>query len=306
MRAHVQKQLFHIKHVEHRMHKIDKVVLTGSSAVINGIDGQLLSQLILSKEGMPVVNYGMTGLLGYELLMLKDDLAGTHTRKLVFGYNTFSFANHVHPDAISYRWNTGDALATVHFDGTVADTAKVIAAGVIGEIFDVALYHDFYREMILAALRGKLRVMAHEFDLEPGVEPPSKHWPRSLAVPAPLTNWYRAAYFDSEVRAGNMSYDALERFIEVCAGRRVEVILLAMPEPDFALFGEWKQGVDPGAADAHVRAIAATHHLTVIDRNHFADLEHDDLLWRDHIHLNERGRLLLTKRLSTLLFAAQR
>jgi hypothetical protein len=304
LRAHVQKQLFHIRRVEHRIRKIDKAVITGSSAVINGVDGRLLSQLEVARGHLPVMNYGMTGLLGYELLMLKDDLAGTRTRKVVFGYNTFSFANRVHPDAVSYRWNTRDALALVHFDGTIADKVKTVASGLIGQLFDIALYHDFYREMALSWLKGTLRPMTYEFDYEPGIEPPPRMWPRSLATPAPMSNWYRAAYFDSEVRQDNMSYAALERFAELCRDRQVELILLAMPEPDFSPFGKWKQGVDPGAADRNVAAIAAEHHLVLIDRSHFTDLERDDLLWRDDIHLNERGRGIFTERLALLLSAS--
>ena len=103
--------------------------------------------------------------------MLKKDFAGQMTDRVIFGYNTFSFANRPHPDAIQFRWNTVDAIRTLRANVPVEEKVKMFAAGALGELMDVVLYHDFDREMILASLRGQLQPMTHEFDYMPGIEP---------------------------------------------------------------------------------------------------------------------------------------
>jgi hypothetical protein len=290
--TYVETEVWHLHAASRVPASGGRVVFTGSSSVVNGIDTAILDERWrdagLSYEA---ADLGATGLLAYELPILKRVLLGRDVRTVVYLYNTFSFAANVHPQAVATRWDTDEMLGLFDGDALDPDTWYLFARGFIAQQVLAVRYSQLLRESISRAVTGRAVPMSYTYNYDPAAPEPPPHWrPRVLAEPAPASNWIRAAYLESRARSDDMGYRGLRRFLALASARRVQVIVMPVPEPDFAEYEEWKQGIDNETIDARVEAIARAYAAPYVPRSRIRAIEADDLLFRDHVHLNQAGR----------------
>src|SRR5262245_60595038 len=87
-----------------------RLVLLGSSSVVNGIDSEILATRLGQNKNLTIHNLGLTGFLAYELPTMKRVVFTPNTRTVIFLYNGFSFGNEFYPDAVEIRWDTAEML----------------------------------------------------------------------------------------------------------------------------------------------------------------------------------------------------
>lgn len=294
IQTHVEAQRLHVEHRLERVPptgQVQRVVFTGSSAVVNGIDDQLISEAWRAERlDYEAFNAGMTGIFAYELPLLKSSLLAEHVAKVVYLYNTFSFNRNLHPDAASTRWNTGEFLRIARSQNVRLQDVDRIMGGVLGEHLFLIRYRNLIRNEAGRALRGDLFPIPYRFDAPPGSPVRRYRRPREPVPVRPASDWYRAAYLDSVSEGSTMGYRGFERFLDLARARGVEVIVAPAPEPDFSAYGEWKGGIDETIVDRRVAEICAKRGLAFFPRAEIEWLEAQDEQFRDHVHLYVTGR----------------
>ena len=113
--------------------------------------------------------------------------------------------------------------------------------------------------------------------------------------------WLRAAYVASTRRDDTMGYRGLERFCALAHEAGAEFVIAPIVEPAFNRFSAYAQGTDRAAVDRNVRAIAERCGATFVPRDRFADIEAQDVLFRDFVHLYDTGRDVYTPRLGDMI-----
>lgn len=267
-----------------------RVAIIGSSAVVNGIDAELINKLWdANSTKKTAINLGQTGLIGYELALLKKFTLHPTIDTIVYLYNSFSFADRLLGTVVGVRWNTQEMLMLQ--PPSLLDPAdwRRYSTGIINESFSVVRYGNVIRDIALRAWHGTLRPVPYFFDFPP--EPNlDQRRERVAQEPVPDSDWLRAAYLDSERRSDTLGYRGLERFLSLARERGVRVILAPAPEPDFSLFNKWRVGTDPSVVDARVATLGSKYGATVWPRSRTREFENDDTLFRDQTHLNRFGR----------------
>lgn len=276
------------------------VAIAGSSAVLGGVDTVLLGDT-WARHGSAIAaaNYGLTAFSAHDLPLIKRDLLAPGVRMVVYLYNTFAFSNRYHTDAIGVRF---DAVEFVRLFGWRAAFTDDFARGTFAQTLFVVRYRNLLRDV---ARRGVAR------DLEPDVETPryavlppvAAPWRRNCGSPAqdPDTAFARARYVQSDTDSSTAGYRGLERFLALARARGIPVVIAPMPEPDFAFCLAFKRGTDERRVDAHVERIAAAAGVPFLPRGMIADLEHNDPVFSDYIHLDADGRERYSRFLATAL-----
>ena len=280
----VQKQAFHILALAKKFKKERKVIFIGSSAVVNGIDEQVIRKTweTDAPELLPL-NYGMTSLLAYEVPMMRRYLFSGDTVAIVYLYNSFSFSNHTHPQAAYTRWNTLEFLRILPLENW--RSLKDNITGLFGEIFFTIRTRDFLQGMMKRAFLGQLSANKSDFDYLPG---PVLSYRLRKPTP-PDTGFYREIYTDSPSLFRNIGYNGLERFITLGRKNGVEIIVMPAPEPEFSNYTR-RQGIDVARIDANVRFLCEKYGAVYIPRSEISHIEQDDAMFRDDVHLDKPGR----------------
>lgn len=296
-RVHVEKQMWRLEHLARAGGP--RIAVVGSSSVVNGVDPALLSRRMGGV--LPVHNLGMTGMLAYELLFLESRLLTPETRTVIYLYNGFSFANGFHPDAVDVRWDLAWALRLRKPDLGDPHEWLTYADRWASQHLRVLRFKNLLRELAGRWLSGTLAPEPYPWDYDPAVRPSQELRPRLQAVPQPCDSWLRRAFLDSAGGGETMGYLALRLFCEQARVRGVHVILAPVPEPVFALWGGWSQGIDRAVVDERVRVIAEYAGAEFLPRELFSDIEAADGLFLDEMHLGAEGRELYTGRLAGLV-----
>ena len=92
-----------------------------------------------------------------------------------------------------------------------------------------------------------------------------------------------------------------ERFCALAREAGTEFVIAPVVEPAFNRFSAYAQGADREAVDRQVRAIAGRCGATFVPRERFRDIEAQDLLFRDFVHLYDTGRDIYTPRLGEMI-----
>lgn len=283
----------------------DRVLVVGSSAVVNGVDAARITQR-WKAVGVParLVNFGVTGLMSYELPMIARHLLANRPRAVVFLYNTFSFGDQIHRDAVGTRWNSGEALRSFSLDALRAVGIEGLCDAMLGELSIVLRLRLAFKWVLTDALAGRLTTNDLAFDLVPGSVPRPKI--RARVMQPPLLSgdkhyWHRACYLESVTGHDTIGWRGLRRFFELARAAGVPVLVAPAPEPDFAMYGKYKQGVKDEVVDRTATSECRVAGVPCIPRSWCQDLQSDDTLFRDDAHLHDVGRDLLSDRLAELL-----
>jgi len=159
--------------------------------------------------------------------------------------------------------------------------------------------------MIKRGAMGKLRLATHPYDEDPDGPQTGFTRPRQFSKPLPATNLIRAAHLAAQDNLDGLGYRGLERFLRLAKDKGVKVIVAPIPEPEFARYGAWMQGVNVDIVDARIAELSAAHGAVFLPRVLSRHIEHNDLLFSDVVHMNSSGRaaysLWLAERIASLL-----
>jgi len=300
-RAMIERQWLHLEQLAVRPGPPrSRVLLLGSSSVVNGVDLGLVAER-WRERGLALgpVNFGLTGFTAYELPFLRELLLTPQTAAVVFLYNPFSFGDRFHPQAVGTRWDSGEALRFYRagcrrFE--MAD-ARAFSVGLAGEALFAVRYRHLLRGMVGLALRGRLAEPRHDYDYPPD-QPALAKVPDQPEPPLPDDNWIRASYLASAA-PGTLGACGLRRLADLLRRAGIPLVLGPVPEADFADLGRYRQGVDVEAV--HRRAAASAVELAVPLLPRERAIERDAALFRDETHLNPRGRAIYSRALADRL-----
>lgn len=267
-----------------------RVSVIGSSSVVNGVDADIVNaRWSESAQRRRFVNLGQTGLVAYELALLKNFTLDQSLDTIVFLYNSFSFADLLLGTVVGARWNTVEMWLLEPPRWYSSEDWKRYATGFVNEHLTLLRYSPVLRNTAMRALRGHLVRTPYfpDFPPEPALEAKRK---REAETPAPDRDWLRKAYLDSAERGDTLGYRGFERYLQLARERGIRVIVAPVPEPEFSLSNKWRIGADPQAVDGRVAQIAARHGAIVWSRDRMAPYEADDTLFRDPTHFNRFGR----------------
>jgi hypothetical protein len=290
MRLHVEKQLWHVEALARS--EAPRVVYAGSSSVVNGID-EVIATSTMRGAGLPydARNFGMTGVMGYELPSLAPYLLARGTVAVVYLYNGFSFGDELHPDAIETRWDTAEMVRLLPPDPL--DTTRL--AELVDRTFAQHLWLLRYRNLLIDIgsrwLSGRLAPLPSPFDYDPGREV-ARDRPRTLAPPVGEGDWVRRAYLQSGQRESSLGLRGLRRFCDLSQAHGIPLIVSAAPEPIFGRYEGYARDVDYAAIDRRVQAIAGACGARYLPRHD--DLENRDEWFVDAVHLGADGRALFS------------
>lgn len=298
VRAHVEKQLLHVEAETMLARKQDTptIIFVGSSSVVNGIDVDLFKKEFKQGDAFAVKNFGMTGLMAYELPLLKEYFLAQNVNTVVYLYNTFSFSSVTHPNAIETRWNTLEVLRELGYYKDI--TIDKFLEGSFGEAFFVVRFRHVLQKNFWNTINNSHVKFDYPYDYSPDSKPMAPV-PRVLLQPMPESNFLRAGYLGSDTDANNLGYQSFSDFLAEAKKRNIRVIVAPAPEPEFSLWGEYRQGINVARIDNHVRRICESYGVPFIER--FSDIEKRDEYFMDIVHLHKTGRELLSMRLAKFL-----
>jgi hypothetical protein len=298
--THVEKQMLHIEADARLNGAVPKVVFLGTSSVVNGIDVGVI-EAVWRKMGFPKrpVNYGLTGLMAYELPFLKEQIIRPENEAIVFLYNTFCFSDIIHPQAASTRFDSYE-----FFHGSVwrKATFDQFFKGLFGEMLFIIKYRGVIKTLSHRLIRGQLKEMTHWYDFAPG-QPQQGNRPRRKEKPA--RHWLRDAYVTSDTHQDTIGYRGFRRWLDLTESAGIRVIIAAIPVPDFAQNNQYRVDVNHERIDARIEEIAQDRGIPFLGRKQVRFIETDDTLFWDRIHLHDVGRTFysewLAKRVLPLL-----
>jgi hypothetical protein len=301
----VESQVLHIEATSRRDFGRRKLVLIGSSSVVNGVDCEILARSLGEHAiNLEPVNYGMTGMLAGELPFFNRVAFGKDVAAVVYLYNVFSFADVLHPEAPAIRWNTVEALRLMTIE-ELRRTGWVALRGAIQEHSFILRFRDLIQDTVKRALSRELRPPAYPFDYPPDEALTSSPRPSEPEQPLPDTDWFRMIYIESQSEKETLGDRGLARFLRVANQRNVPVIVAPIPEPTFVDLTRYGRGTDRARVDVRARRAAETGGGQFLGREAIGEFEADDLNFRDHVHMRASGRqaysALLASQIAALL-----
>lgn len=297
----VQKQMLGLELLT-KQKGCQQLLLVGSSSVVNGVDtDEVQKGLVDLNLQYCAHNVGLTGFLASELPHLQKYLLNDQTEVVVYLYNTFSFADSYHPDGVKSRWHSLEYL----FGSSISNLWRFrtdFVYGLVSELFYSVKYRDLIRELFIRWFKNDISTASTNYDY-PVDEPEPQIRPRMLEAALPNEQWDRKIYLESDTDNPTLGYAGLRRFLEIASKRGVRVIVAPMPEPEFSLYGKYRQGILPSRIDSHVQRICTEYSVPFISRAEFAEIESNDRLFRDEVHLHAIGRQIFSKKIPHLILA---
>lgn len=303
IRVVVEKQLWHLEALART--DVDRVAIVGSSSVVNGIDEQALRRQ-LGAGGYPLQpqTLGVTAFLAYELPLLKRLILTPRTKQVVYLYNLFSFADQVHPEAVDSRWDLPEMLRLQppRLWDTAGDSLLLDRTAI--NLLWLTRYRDLLKDELWRLLTGTLSPLGQPYDYPIGETIAASQRLQAVEPPlAPNTGvvWLRKAYLASTQRDDTMGYRGLERFCALAHEAGAEFVVAPVVEPSFNRYSAYAQGAERETVDRNVMAVAKRCGATFIPRERFEDIEAQDALFRDFVHLYDTGRDVYTPRLGEMI-----
>ena len=303
IRVVVEKQLWHLEALART--GVDRVAIVGSSSVVNGIDERALRQQLRDK-GYPQQpqTLGVTALLAYELPLLKQLILTPRTKRVVYLYNLFSFADQVHPEAVDSRWDLPEMLRLQPLQPWDTVGNSLMLDRTATNFLWLTRYRDLFKEEAWRLLTGTLSPIDQAYDYAQGDVIASSQRLQAMEpalAPGAGVVWLRKAYLASTRRGDTMGYRGLERFCALAHNAGVEFMVAPVVEPAFNRYSAYAQGADRESVDRNVKTIANRCGATFVPRDRFKDIEARDILFRDFVHLYDTGRDIYTPRLGEMI-----
>lgn len=295
----VEKQLFHLQVANLDEAKAAATIpIIGSSSVVNGVDVDLLNAPD-SGHGYAFDNFGLIALCAYELPMLEGLFIPQGRRKAVFLYNPWMFGDSVHPQAVTRRWKTSEALAMFPLSRLLREgELELYCEGALAEQIRLFRFLQFYKCQCRRWLAGWLAPLPSAYDYPPGSPP--RRWP-TLSEPLPLDGldpFLRGCYTESQTRGATIGWTGLERFLQSARSRGIPILVTPVPlMPSAAM--RYCQGIDVQAIDDRVALACRESHHPYIARRALPPL--DDSHFRDPVHLHDSGRIVYSNWLAPRL-----
>lgn len=301
LRARAQWQVLRLRHRLALPTAHNRVVLVGSSAVIAGLDEQRINQIWRAQnEPYEALKAGMTGFAAYELPMLKTLLLDRSVDAVVVFLNHYSLGDSVWDNSAHLRWSSTEYLQLDAAMTTIGHINR-LATGICGELSAWYRFADLIRFVTLAALANELRPLQYDYDIAPGRPARESERPRHLQPVADPNHLLRARLLSASSQRETIGNRGLRRFISAARAHGIQVILAPLPEPDFALWQPYRQGIDHAAIERRVAKLAASSGVALIAREGLREIEARDQLWNDHIHLHDSGREQFSKHIAAVL-----
>lgn len=296
LEVHVQKQVFHLMTMNLHDNLDHRIIFVGSSSVVNGLDVNLIKQIFRANNlGLNPFNYGLTGFMAYELPFMKNMFLDHKVDVVVFLYNTFSFTGFYHPQAINIRWDANEyrGIAGRNMD------RNLLFKNRLNDLFPVIRYGFLFINYCKRFLLHKILPLPYDYDYPPGLPQPSVR-PR-IKQQTDDNNWLRKCYLSSDTDDETLGYKGLIRFLKLSKEKNIKVIVAPILEPEFADYGQYRQGINVGRIDNHVKRIALACGALYIPRAIFSDIENNDKYFKDDVHMHDLGRELYSKLLAKIL-----
>ena len=136
----------------------------------------------------------------------------------------------------------------------VVENLPAVASGLLAESLFVVRFQDLIRTVIDRAAKGTLVPATQDWDY-PNNEPlPPPRERRSVTLPD-ASDWLRQIYLTSDTDEDTLGYRGLQRFLRVAAARKVRVVVMPAPEPEFASWTQYRRGINLQRIDGHVERI---------------------------------------------------
>lgn len=297
MRLHVLKQMWHLEAIAEKHQYTPRVLIVGSSSVVNGIDENAMQQQWEGKDvhSLPF-NYGVTGLMAYELLMLKPLLLAEDVTTIVYPYSSFAFSNELHPDAISIRWNSAEALRLGLLDWREPRSWDRFLIGTTNEYLPLLRYGPLLRDYLVRTLFGRIAPLPYPWDYDPS----RTSWiPKDDMPPVkPVSDaeWTRRAYVESSLEEDTLGYRALQHFCEEAVAKGKRFIVLPAPEAYFGIREDpYMVGINKTSIESRVKTIAHECGAEWLPRESIAYIEQDAGYFLDSVHLGAKGRDIFSR-----------
>jgi hypothetical protein len=170
--------------------------------------------------------------------------------------------------------------------------------GLWSDVLFVVRYRGVLKELLYRLSKGRLVELAYAYDFEPGH--PARGM-RKRRVEKPANYWLRKAYVTSDTDLDTISYRGFQRFLDLSETARKNVVIVAMPVPDYSRMDRYRVGVNHDRIDARIETIAQSRGLSMVDRKFVRAIERDDNLFWDRIHMHDGGRTLFSRWLAMTL-----
>ena len=166
----------------------------------------------------------------------------------------------------------------------------MIANGVAGELFPIFKYNVLLKHFIKCFMSGNIKPLEYKYDYLPDNSSPPVQRARVLEKPLGPENSRRNAYLSSDTDDNTTGYRNFARFLDLAREQNIKVVVAPIPEPEFANFGKFRQGINIKRIDDHVQRIVLQKNMSFIPRAEVAHIEKTDAYFLDESHMSEGGR----------------
>jgi len=291
----VQWQMMRIEKMATEKSQYGKVIFVGSSSVVNGIDVNIVDD-VLKSSGLNEMsrNYGATGLSAYELPLLKRYLLRPDVRLIVFLYNTFSFGDHFHEQAYLTRWDTFEFIKLGFYNHSDGNLLTQVSNGMGSELLHIVRYKALIRQYLRGAIDGDLKLITSYYDY-PADEPlPPENRDIKLLRKRPDREFVRLMVKDSITGKDTIGHAGMLRFIQLAKQKNIRVIVAPAPEPKYADYA-FREGLNIDRYDNKIEELVLSAGAEYLPRSYIREFESKDVHFRDIIHLHSTARKIYSK-----------
>ena len=295
--------------LENEKKEIDEnsVIFTGSSSVLNGIDPGLISNT-WGAQGLDFkgFNFGMTGMVAYELPMSKHLYFFKKPHAIVYLYNSFSFPDSIEKQNIFVggRWNTMEYLKIFKPELSYS-TFRTVAKGILYDSIPIVAYSSLIQSFISGAITGNLKKLVCIYDVCD--EPDANYKP-----PVDFKDLKPVADDRSDRRKileslseNTTGYRGFERFLQLAKQNGVKVYISPVPEPAWTRH-TIKHGIDLTIIERRVKKLTASGGGIYLENEDIQRFEENDSMFRDQWHLHKMGRIEYSKWLAKRIAQIER
>ena len=292
---HVESQLLYLESQLRNKAEKSKVIFIGSSSVVAAIDAARINK-IWEDIGVKTkaIKAGMTGLFAYELPLVKEYYLRPDVSCIVYMYNSWSMSDILHDRFPFSRWNTSEFFRYIGIGHPTVKEYEYYALGAYSEIFFMMKFRVVLQNILGSLFRGTIKKREHDFDHAPNSLPLKGKRKREFVKPFSSDNPVRAWYLSSDTDKSTRGYRGFRRFLQLAKGNNIMVVVLPVPEPEFAKYGPLKQGINEARIDKRVRDMTEYYEMVYIQRSETDFISEEDTYFWNHAHFQDPGREVFT------------